>query len=186
MDYTKAIQRVWSDHPEEINSNPESGGLLIQARIVALAQVAANSCLGDLIEIGAWRGWTTAPLGLVAARFGRKLIVADPWLRDDVYQDFLSSIHHVKSVISIYKMRSQDENFIGLIRTLSPCFVFVDGEHSYEAVRRDLETVQHCNGLIAVDDYSWDAGIRKAVDEFVLEYDRRLLYSGVHRECYIQ
>ena len=53
-------------------------------------------------------------------------------------------------------------------------FVFLDGGHNYETVLNDLkccyEVVKN-NGIILCDDYdlSFAPGVKKAVDEFVLE-----------------
>ncbi|MCS7261539.1 MAG: class I SAM-dependent methyltransferase [Anaerolineae bacterium] len=48
--------------------------------------------------------------------------------------------------------------------------MFVDGDHSYEGVRSDIE----CwlpkvleGGVVAFHDYRWSPGVKKAVDEIV-------------------
>ena len=49
--------------------------------------------------------------------------------------------------------------------------LFIDGDHSYEGCRRDVESwIPHLNtgGLIAMHDYGWADGVRKVVTETVL------------------
>ena len=53
-------------------------------------------------------------------------------------------------------------------------YVFLDGGHKYETVKNDLETltqVIYNNGIILCDDYnlSYAPGVKKAIDEYVLE-----------------
>ena len=60
-------------------------------------------------------------------------------------------------------------------------YVFLDGGHSYETVRNDLEyskKVLQNNGTILCDDYNlhYAPGVTKAVDEFVLNNDLNLKF----------
>ena len=53
-------------------------------------------------------------------------------------------------------------------------YVFLDGGHKFETVKNDLENltqVIHNNGIILCDDYnlSYASGVKKAIDEYVLE-----------------
>ena len=63
-------------------------------------------------------------------------------------------------------------------------YVFLDGGHKFETVKNDLETlaqVIHNNGIILCDDYnlSYAPGVKKAIDEYVLEknFDLNILNS---------
>ena len=63
-------------------------------------------------------------------------------------------------------------------------YVFLDGGHKYETVRNDLENLTEIvnnNGIILCDDYdlSYAAGVRKAIDEYVLSknYNLKILNS---------
>ncbi len=63
-------------------------------------------------------------------------------------------------------------------------YVFLDGGHKYETVRNDLENLTEIvnnNGIILCDDYdlSYAAGIKKAIDEYVLSknYNLKILNS---------
>ena len=53
-------------------------------------------------------------------------------------------------------------------------WAYIDGDHTYEAVKSDLESFYHLlkpGGVMAGDDYLvrgwWDDGVTRAVDEFV-------------------
>lgn len=53
-------------------------------------------------------------------------------------------------------------------------FIYIDGNHSYESVKEDLQLYYdkiRPGGIIAGDDYghSWHPGVKKAVDEFFAE-----------------
>jgi hypothetical protein len=63
-------------------------------------------------------------------------------------------------------------------------WVYIDGNHSYEAVRQDLELYWgklKPGGYIVCDDYHhagfWDDGVTRAVDEFVGNGDARPIFK---------
>tara|TARA_B100000029_G_scaffold511199_1_gene604565 strand:+ start:1315 stop:1953 length:639 start_codon:yes stop_codon:yes gene_type:complete len=58
-------------------------------------------------------------------------------------------------------------------------YVFLDGGHSYETVKKDLDILSEVinnNGIILCDDYdlSYAPGVKKAIDEYVLKNDYNL------------
>jgi len=62
-------------------------------------------------------------------------------------------------------------------------YVFLDGGHRYETVKRDLEfltKVINNNGTILCDDYNltYALGVKKAIDEYV--YDKKLNLKILH------
>ena len=63
-------------------------------------------------------------------------------------------------------------------------YAFIDGGHSYETVKSDLnncKVVIENNGMILCDDYdlSYAPGVKKAIDEFVAkeQYDIKILFN---------
>ena len=63
-------------------------------------------------------------------------------------------------------------------------YVFLDGGHKYETVKKDLEfltQVINNNGIILCDDYdlAYAPGVKKAVDEYVLsqKFNLKILHS---------
>jgi hypothetical protein len=67
-------------------------------------------------------------------------------------------------------------------------WVYVDGDHLYEAVRADLELFDpklKTDGLLAGDDYGmpgwWDDGVTRAVDEFVAGRGYEIVTLAAHQ-----
>jgi hypothetical protein len=65
-------------------------------------------------------------------------------------------------------------------------WVYIDGDHTYEAVKNDLQTfydrIKPGGGVIAGDDYGlvgwWEDGVTRAVDEFVASKGLTLTVLG--------
>ena len=88
----------------------------------------------------------------------------------------------MKKNISIIKGNSN--NILDKINKDEFDYVFLDGGHKYETVKHDLQNLIHVinkNGIILCDDYnlSYAPGIKKAIDEYVLNhnYNLRILNS---------
>ena len=63
-------------------------------------------------------------------------------------------------------------------------YVFIDGGHSYETVKSDLNNckiVIENNGIVLCDDYNltYASGVKNAIDEFVAkeQYDKKILFG---------
>jgi hypothetical protein len=59
-------------------------------------------------------------------------------------------------------------------------YVYIDGEHSYDAVKRDLSNYFpkiKVGGYLIGDDYGW-TGIAQAVQEFLSEHQNELFWLG--------
>ncbi|QNJ01754.1 class I SAM-dependent methyltransferase [Synechococcus sp. PROS-U-1] len=94
---------------------------------------------------------------------------------DNLYKDV------TKSINQNYPIRSCITR-----ATLSECsnlfpkeffdFIFIDGDHRYEAVKKDLNNslaLVKKNGVLAGDDYDWQ-DVAKAVDIFASEHDLKI------------
>jgi Methyltransferase domain len=149
---------------------------------------------GVCAEVGTWRGDFAAVI--LRERNPRRLFLVDPWehrgewayeqasyggrmdggqraldeMHAGVLERFAAEIEEQR--VTVLRQRSTDAA-AGLADE-SLDWVYIDGDHSYEGVRDDLEAFHRTvkpGGLIAGDDYghvgSWfEDGVTRAVDEF--------------------
>jgi len=145
-------------------------------------------------EIGVWRGDFSARILRTVGP--ARLHLIDPWafmageayrdawyggklagdqtamdsLYDGVVRRFAREI--AAGVVEVHRCTSAEA--AGRFRAASFDWVYVDGNHLYEAVRADLELFDpklKAGGLLAGDDYGlpgwWEDGVTRAVDELV-------------------
>ncbi|MGH2787268.1 MAG: class I SAM-dependent methyltransferase [Actinomycetota bacterium] len=145
-------------------------------------------------EVGVWKGDLSAEiLGVVRPK---KLHLIDPWMfvnderfadawyggavsRDQrdmdliyegVTQRFSTEIE--QGTVEVHRRASADSTHLFADEYFD--WVYIDGNHLYEAVKEDLEGFLpklKKGGLLAGDDYTsggwWDGGVKRAVDEFI-------------------
>jgi len=103
----------------------------------------------------------------------RYIVRLDPYS----YKSVLKLLHKFKGNINIIKGDSNE--VLNELKTDLFDYVFLDGGHKYETVKKDLEHltgVINNNGTILCDDYnlSYAPGVKKAIDEYVLINDFNL------------
>jgi predicted O-methyltransferase YrrM len=100
----------------------------------------------------------------------------------NVYSTYMANIDSLKVVP---RMMTSDEYF----KLPQPefDFIYVDGDHTAVQVWKDIENswaVLKTGGIIAMDDYTWGAGLppykrpASAIDKFLREYEYELLVKG--------
>lgn len=143
---------------------------------------------GIFVEVGAWFGRSTAYLAqtIIDSRKSINFYVVDTWRGSvnergllqtaaeyggSVYQKFLENMEAagVLGVITPMEMLSVDA--AAEFEDNSISMVFLDAEHTYEAVRTDILAWQpkvRPGGILAGHDYSlaWP-GVKQAVDELL-------------------
>ena len=123
-----------------------------------IAAVAERLQAKRILEIGAFKGQTTARLAEVARKNGGYVVVVDPmqwastpaslgeyidtWLHRSSYEPAFRKNTRQFSNVHLHKNLSTDIELIASTHTMLREFdlVFIDGEHTEVAVRRDFET----------------------------------------------
>jgi hypothetical protein len=144
-------------------------------------------------EVGTWRGDFAQTI--LSSRRPRTLHLIDPWQyrdedayeramfggrtqdgqseMDTIYQSVLDRFRPRIDRGQVQVRRARSVDAAGEFADESLDWVYIDGDHTYEAVKADLEayfrTVKP-GGFLAGDDYGergwWDDGVTRAVDEF--------------------
>jgi hypothetical protein len=138
------------------------------------------------VEVGVWRGANTAAL---LAKFLRlHMIAVDPWHLGGEHDSMPKSVQEMKDAMMEYMKVTEfahsrlttlpmsSEHAAFQIDNNSVDFVFLDGNHSYPSVYRDLRWMYskvRAGGIFAGHDYGGRGdergrfGVKRAVDEFV-------------------
>ena len=167
-----------------------------QTRSVVLSVLPKNATGA---EIGVWKGDFSARI--LSAATPRTLHLIDPWeLADNtthegawyakgsgvdmeqIYQGVTTrfAAEIASGQVRIHRRPSADA--LGGMADGSLDFIYVDGDHSYEAVRRDLDlsvAKVRPGGLICIDDHLvgkwWKDGIVRATNELLGAYPQGLM-----------
>jgi hypothetical protein len=107
-----------------------------------------------------------------------KLYLIDPYIdKDELYNKVSKNLPRNLSII-----RKKSEEALNDLENSSLDWTYLDGDHTYEAVKTDLklswDKVKK-GGLITGDNYhyagDWDDGVRVAVNEFIGEKNPKVL-----------
>jgi len=144
---------------------------------------------GDIIvEVGVWKGKSVSYLGVEAINSGKEITIyaIDTWLGSNVpehnndiyvqngtlYDLFLDNIKDLKSVIK--PIRATSLEAVQLFDDESLHAVFIDADHKYEEVRKDIQAWYpkvKVGGFVSGHDCSYPHqpknGVRQAVEEFM-------------------
>lgn len=154
-----------------------------------------NDRTSIVVELGSWLGLSTR---FIAARAPNAVVIAiDHWKgspehhrREDLkdllpvlYETFLTSCWDFKNQIIPVRLNSDDG--LRTIRdyAIRPDLIYIDADHSFEAVYRDLKFVlEHFpSSAIVGDDWNWN-GVRRAVEKVASESGRTAI---VDRACWM-
>ena len=168
------------------------GGVLPDGRYQRAELVSSLIKPGDVgAEIGVCMG--TFAYYVLAPKQPSKLYLIDPWeyglQRDvelnptpekqskrDVEYETVAKLFASHSNVEIVRQKAEDAAASFPDRFFD--YVYIDGEHSYEAIKRDLANYfpkVKVGGYLIGDDYGW-TGIAKGVQEFLAEHQGQLLW----------
>lgn len=138
---------------------------------------------GDIIvEVGAWKGRSTSFLAVEIANSKKNvsLYVVDTWRGSLEHKDFdldnlyYTFIENMKPVEEYYfPLHITSEQASKKFKDNSLKFVFLDGSHEYEDVKKDIQNwlpKVKVGGILAGHDYyvnghDWFPGVKRAVNE---------------------
>lgn len=131
------------------------------------------------VEVGSWKGKSAAFMGVEIINSGKdiKLDCVDIWIDvnephvqitgDDLYAAFLKNTEPVKSVVN--SIRSDSREAAKLFEDGSLDFVFLDGDHSYDGLKADIEAwfpkMKPNDSIFAGHDYSWTPHIQQLLND---------------------
>lgn len=143
---------------------------------LALYKFARRQAEGSIfVEIGSYLGASSCFLAAAAADIrGTEVHCVDTWQNEGMTEGFRDTWDEFKKNTSKYR------NIIfphrGLSANVARIFekkvdlLFIDGDHSYEACRQDVENWLprlKSGGLLIMHDYGWAEGVKKVVREVV-------------------
>jgi len=141
---------------------------------------------GKIVELGAWKGRSSAFLVVEAYNKSPKIEIhiVDTWggnpldgsedQPDDLYHKFISNMSLLARPYQAYRMTTNEA--AGLFKDESLDAVFIDADHSYEAVKMDIKNWMpkvRKGGILAGHDYNsaWP-GVIRAVNEILPEAEK--------------
>jgi hypothetical protein len=175
---TLAETHPWpGERPEDAAPGQEQGWLGAGSEVMLSRSLSPRTKL--VVELGAWLGLSTRFIAEAAP--SATVISVDHWqgspehqtqerfrnLLPRLYETFQSRCWAYRDRVVPLRMSSLE----GLKKVadagLHPDFIYVDAEHTYEAVTAELNLIHDLfpQALVGGDDYDWQ-GVRQAVDEF--------------------
>ena len=179
-----------------------------RTRLGVLGSIPKNAVCA---EIGVFRGKFSREI--LRGRKPEKLYLIDPWInfKDPLYENTWyheESEHDMEDIhgriLRRFKgriERGQVEVLRGMSTEVADAipdgsldFIYIDGDHSYEGVKADLEiAIKKCKpeAVIALDDYYtggwWKDGVVRATSEFLGQYaDQMTILECVEKQMIIQ
>ena len=164
-----------------------------------LFELALKNLNGTFVEVGCWRGKSSAYLGKIIKESNKniQLFCIDIWddgieksfhkhsnayqqyiqhLETPLYNEFIDNMTKCGVIDMITPIKNDSVESSKLFDDGSIDFCFIDGDHSYEGCKRDIHAwfpKMKKGGIFAGHDYT-NAGARKvkmAVDEFAKNYN---------------
>lgn len=158
------------------------------------------------VEVGTWKGLTTAILAKRLMSVSGILYAVDPWTgingtyqeaKDkDIYQIFKSNMQELNLWTCIRPMVMKSEDAVRVFKDGILDYVFIDGDHQSGAVYFDVSNWYpklKSNGIMAGHDY-WTPqndglghrGVKQGVDDFFGNHRVRMMGEGKNSLWWIE
>jgi predicted O-methyltransferase YrrM len=142
--------------------------------LAALLKLAAACPPGAAaLEIGSYLGASSGYLAAGLAQVGGTLTCVDTWQNQampdgerDTFAEFQKNLSPVRDRLIMIRKATQELTSAELGGPFH--LVFIDGDHSYDAVRRDFELIAPCvapGGTVAFHDVLYHRGVTQLVGE---------------------
>jgi len=146
-----------------------------------LYRLASSAPQHPVLEIGSYLGASAYFLaaGIAAAGASSSVICVDTWRNDamaegqrDTYEEFIANTHRYSTLIR--PIRGLSYEVVEQVRLHAPDglgMLFVDGDHSWEGVKRDwtcYRPLLRRGSIVAFHDIGWASGVERVVREDVM------------------
>ena len=128
-----------------------------------------------IVEIGCWKGVSSELFALHC----EQLYCVDPWVpynevshEDEIQKAENEFDRRMKKYKNVLKLKAKSSDAHNSIKDNTVDLVYIDGDHSYEAVKNDIifwkPKIKNTGYICGHDYYQHDdsIGVKKAVDEF--------------------
>lgn len=145
-------------------------------KLYELAQTLQNN--SNVVEIGSYLGASTCCIANGLINKNSKFYCIDTWENDamseekkDTYEEFTNNIKQFKNIV--YPIRGYSYEVANQIQNLTNSkidLLFIDGDHSYEGVKKDWDLYSpmlHPGSLVIFHDIGWAKGVKKVIKEDV-------------------
>lgn len=139
-----------------------------------LFELASQKKMGVFVEIGSYLGASTSFIAAAIDDDKAKLFCVDTWNNEtmpdgekDTYQSFIINIEKFRQKIT--PLRGKSTN-VAKAFTEKVDFLFIDGDHSYNAVKADVVSwlpKLKSDAIIIFHDIGWAEGVQKVIQEDV-------------------
>lgn len=149
------------------------------------------------VEVGVLNGdYSEKIYNYYRNKFDFEFYLVDPWKSfsdydqktlDQCYKNVINKFKNIKKV-KILKQTSEQASKKFLMQSLD--FVYIDGNHEYNYVLKDLRLwfpKLRSHGILFGDDYSRSYGVHKAVNKFAFDNKLSVKFSDNYKQyCFIK
>lgn len=161
---------IWPQRLDEFHW-PESTMREVGLILYAMARMMQATAT---LEIGTGRGYTSIMLGGAALENGGLHFTIDNSASPETWVDGEEPTIHFQRVCKdlglekhVVIMKGDSAKIFWEEQSFD--LIFVDGDHSYQGVKADIEHIEHrvkFGGILAFDDYFLEPGVARAVSEW--------------------